>query len=53
MRVHLVSLYISLNKVFFVGIRMALSKETCGGHGKGTNYILTQFQQRISSIPHS
>lgn len=53
MSMHLVSFYVSLNKVSFVGIRSGLVKETCGSHGKGTDYLLTQFQQRINSIPHS
>lgn len=44
MTVYLVSLYGSLNKVFFVGMEEVLSEETCGSHGKATNYPSTQFQ---------
>lgn len=45
MTLYLISLYVSLNKVFFVGIEKALSGETCGSHAKGTNYLSPQFQQ--------
>lgn len=43
MRVHLVSLHVSLNKVFFVGTEEALSEETSSHCGTGTNMFQPYF----------